>query len=73
MCEEFKREGGALPRFSPWEGKEMGKKLICPKCGGDLTPMERLPRFLMCLICGIAVTRVDAETHAMETGDGEET
>lgn len=50
----------------------MINKLICPKCGGGLIEAERLPRFLFCLVCGLAVTKEDAEAHS-EVDDGEAT
>lgn len=51
----------------------MEKKLICPKCGGELRPTERLPRWLFCLVCGLAVSREDAAAHGAEVADGETT
>lgn len=51
----------------------MVKKLICPKCGGDLGPFGELHNFMQCLICGAVVSKESAEEHAVEVSDGEET
>lgn len=49
----------------------MPKPLQCPKCGGLLVPVgRRLPSFLVCLICGLAIRVEDAETHAVEVDHG---
>lgn len=54
----------------PVGGIVVDKPYKCPRCGGLLIPVGyRLPSFLTCIICGLAVRIEDAEDHATEVDD----